>query len=85
MLRERGRRWLASSDGSDQTRASRSARATVRIGTPVRSYSLNSYVDLASLQQWSGAPSWTSGVGGLTDDATLTGPGYLIQPIAIYR
>jgi hypothetical protein len=51
----------------------------------VGSYSLNSYADLASLQQWSGAPLWTSGLGGLTDDATLTGPGYLIQPIAIYR
>lgn len=56
-----------------------------------------SYVDLASLQQWAGAPMWTSGDGehgnrklgtpgaALADDATVTGPGFVIQPIAIYK
>ena len=45
------------------------------------------YVDLASLQQWSGAPLWTSGKwgGDLANDATVLGPGYVIQPIAIYK
>lgn len=46
------------------------------------------YVDVASLQQWSQALLWTSGKWGgtdLRDDATVLGPGYVIQPIAIYK
>jgi hypothetical protein len=55
------------------------------------------YLDVASLQQWSGAPMWTSGDGergertlgipgvALADDATVVAPGYVIQPIAIYK
>jgi hypothetical protein len=43
------------------------------------------YVDLASIQQWSGAPLWTSGPNGLIDEATVLGPGYVIQPLAIYK
>lgn len=43
------------------------------------------YVDLASIQQWSGASLWTSGQDGLADNATVLGPGYVIQPIAIYK
>ncbi len=49
------------------------------------------YVDLASLQQWSGAAFWTGreelGLreGGLDNDATVLSPGYVIQPIAIYK
>jgi hypothetical protein len=40
------------------------------------------YVDTRSLQQWSGAPFWTTG---LSDDVTVLSPGYVIQPIAIYK
>jgi hypothetical protein len=46
------------------------------------------YVDVPSLQQWSNAGLWTSGKWGgsdLRDDATVLGPGYVIQPIAIYK
>jgi hypothetical protein len=43
----------------------------------------NSYVDLASLQQWSGANYWTHGE--LQDDAAVLAPGYVLQPIAIYK
>lgn len=54
-----------------------------RVGKP--------YVDLASLQQWAGASIWTgnlpNGIGKteLMDDATVLAPGYVLQPIAIYK
>jgi hypothetical protein len=46
------------------------------------------YVDLATLQQWSGAPFWTAenaAPDNLDDTATVLAPGYVIQPIAIYK
>jgi hypothetical protein len=43
----------------------------------------NSYVDLAALQQWAGANLWTQGA--LDDAATVLAPGYVLQPIAIYK
>jgi hypothetical protein len=46
------------------------------------------YLDVALLQRWSGASFWTSpngGVGSLGDDVTVLAPGYVIQPIAIYK
>jgi hypothetical protein len=49
------------------------------------------YVDLASLRQWSGADFWTNGheaglqEDGLGADATVLAPGYVIQPVAIYK
>ena len=46
------------------------------------------YVDLATLQQWSGADFWTgpnAGENDLDDTATVLAPGYVIQPIAIYK
>jgi hypothetical protein len=43
------------------------------------------YVDLASLQQWAGADFWTRGPEGLSDDATVLAPGYVVQPIAVYK
>jgi hypothetical protein len=43
----------------------------------------NAYIDLATLQQWSGANFWTHG--DLQDDATVLAPGYVLQPIAIYK
>ncbi len=42
----------------------------------------NDYVDLASLQEWSGAGFWTDT---LSDDAAVIAPGYVIQPLAIYK
>lgn len=50
-----------------------------------------SFVDLASLRRWSGAEFWTGthelGLveGGLNNDATVLSPGYVIQPIAVYK
>ena len=41
------------------------------------------YVDLASLQRWSGADFWTAD--SLGDDVTVLAPGYVIQPVAIYK
>lgn len=46
-------------------------------------HSGGSYVDIASLQQWSGANFWTGS--DLPDDATVLAPGYVLQPIAIYK
>jgi hypothetical protein len=50
---------------------------------------LGGYVDRASLQQWSGADFWTSPPNDpettLAGDATVLTPGYVIQPIAIYK
>jgi hypothetical protein len=44
------------------------------------------YMDQATLQQWAGAPFWTGmGPTNLTDTATVLAPGYVIQPIAIYK
>jgi hypothetical protein len=43
----------------------------------------NSYVDLPSLQQWAGANLWTNNE--LDDAATVLAPGYVLQPIAIYK
>ena len=43
------------------------------------------YADLASLQRWSGASFWTAGPYGPSDDATVVAPGYVIQPLAIYK
>jgi hypothetical protein len=53
-----------------------------KVMLPVRRSS-NFYVDLASLQQWARAGFWTTGE--LKDDATVIPPGYVLQPIAIYK
>ncbi len=71
---------------------------TMKAASEHQGEALGDYIDLASLQQWSGAPFWTAGDGeygrrsrlgqpgaALADDATVTGPGYVIQPIAIYK
>lgn len=43
----------------------------------------NDYVDLATLNQWAGADFWTNGE--LDSDATVLAPGWVLQPIAIYK
>jgi hypothetical protein len=53
-----------------------------KVMLPVRGNN-NDYVDLASLQQWSGANFWTHGE--LQDNAAVLAPGYVLQPIAIYK
>jgi hypothetical protein len=43
------------------------------------------YVDRASLQEWGPDPEAAQGTNPLSDEATVLGPGYVIQPIAIYK
>ena len=66
----------------NQTALAGPVTVVAKVMLPVRGQG-NFYVDLASLQQWAGAGFWTTGE--LKDDATVLPPGYVLQPIAIYK
>jgi hypothetical protein len=63
--------------------AALAGRVTLVAKVMLAVHGTDDYIDLAALQQWAGASFWTHGQ--LQDDAVVLGPGYVLQPIAIYK
>lgn len=63
--------------------AALAGRVTLVAKVMLAVHGTDGYVDVAALQQWSGARFWTHGE--LQDDAVVLRPGYVLEPIAIYK
>ena len=81
-LAEHSRRRRLGAFTANQTALAGPVTVVAKVMLPVRGQG-NFYVDLAFAAAVCGSVLWTTGE--LKDDATVLAPGYVLQPIAIYK